>query len=500
VSFQIPTTAELAETIIAQLEAAFGQTIPVYVKAALRVLGKTWAGVLIVLYKYGGSVFLQQFVQYASTEQVIVNGRQLIPLVEWGRLVGVGDPDAATRAEYTIEITVTNQTGSIPANTALFNADNKVTYLTLSAVTLDAATVTANIRASSDQDDGGGRGAVGNMSIGDTVSFVTPPANVLSTAEVTVELITGADGESWDAYRVRVVDRFRKQPQGGAYADYEFWAEGLEGIINAYPYTGDPGIVNVYSEATPESSGDPDGIPTAAQLLAVSEAIELDDNGLASRRPANAFVNSLAITRTAFDVVVDGLTGYEASDYADLVTAIQDTVERYLLGREPFIAGLTLGKRRDRVVDAELSGVVMDTCVGFNAVFTELTVSTGGGSNFYIYPLGEGEKAKLGTLTVEVTEVEIYVYVDWSPGGSESAIRTAVANYINGLGPGTDVTIAGVEAAAETITGPGNVTQIYLSFTGPPSVFLPTLDLEINEDESAVTFATSDYIGVSSGS
>jgi uncharacterized phage protein gp47/JayE len=395
-SLQVPTTEELKNTIIAQFEASYGQTVPVFVKAFLRVVATVLAGMLIILYKYGGWIFLQQFVQYASYSTVTINGKPIVPLIEWGRLVGAADPTEATRAEMVVTVTVTNQTGSLPVNTQLINVNNGVTYLTIAAVPLTAATVQATIRAYQDQDDGGGKGTIGNLSVGDTVSFINPIPNVAADTTVASIVVTAADAETEAAYRERVSDRFRKQPQGGAYVDYELWGEEVEGIINVYPYTGDPGIVNVYSEATVASSGSSDGIPTQAQLDAVFAAIELDDGGLASRRPADSFVTSNAITRTAFDVEVIGISGGSES-LATIQTKITETLTSYFLARAPFIHGLTLGKRRDRITKSAVAGAVQDVCDAFGAVFTGVVVSVSGGATVDTYSLGEGEKAKLGT-------------------------------------------------------------------------------------------------------
>src|SRR5688572_33403714 len=82
-----PTTAQVAANLIAQLEAALSQTIPLLPKAFTRVLAKTLSGVFIVLYKYAGFNLLQQFVVTASFEETEVNGTLIRPLVEWGRLV-----------------------------------------------------------------------------------------------------------------------------------------------------------------------------------------------------------------------------------------------------------------------------------------------------------------------------------------------------------------------------------------------------------------------------
>jgi hypothetical protein len=355
------------------------------------------AGLLIILYKYGGSIFLQQFVQYASFSAVTINGKQVVPLIEWGRLVGAADPTEATRAEMVVDVVVTNQTGSLAKNSQLVNVNNGVTYLTLAAVPLTASVVQATIRAYADQDDGGGKGTIGNLAINDTVSFINPLPNVATDTTVSSIVTTAADAETEAAYRERVSDRFRKQPQGGAYVDYELWGEEVAGIINTYPYTGDPGIVNVYSEATVESSGSADGIPTQAQLDAVLASIELDDAGLASRRPVGSFVTSNAITRTAFDVNVVGLEG-GSGGITELQEKTTEALTSYFLSRAPFIPGLTLGKRRDRVTKTAVGGAVQDVADAFGAVFTGVVVTEVGGSTVDVRSLGEGEKAKVGTV------------------------------------------------------------------------------------------------------
>ena len=393
-SLETPTTKEISDNIIAQLEATLNQTIPPLPKSFLRVLSKSLAGVFVLLYKYGGFIFLQVFVQTASIKTTVINGRSLSPLVQWGRLVGIGDPVPATNAELLIDITVDNQTGVLPAGTQLLNSGNGVTYLTVAAVNLDLPVVQTTIRAASDQQGGRGAGAIGNLDPGDIVSFANPLPNVARNAVVVSQAITGADAESTEAYRQRIVDRFQKRPQGGAYADYEQWGEEVAGIINVYPYTGDPGEVDLYSEATVESSGDPDGIPTAAQLQAVRDATELDQDGRATRRPANAFVNSFAITRTGFDVVVDGLV---VDDLASVQADITAAITEYFLEREPYIIGLAVPPRRDRITQGALIGLVDDIVSAAAGVFNTVTVEESS-TPVTIYELGIGEKSKAASI------------------------------------------------------------------------------------------------------
>jgi uncharacterized phage protein gp47/JayE len=391
-SLQTPTTKEISDNIIAQLEASLNQTIPLLPKSFLRVLSKAIAGVFVLLYKYGGFMFLQIFVQTASAVDTVVNGIVVNPLTFWGRLIGVGDPTPATSAELLVDITVENQVGSLPAGSQLVGAINGVTYITKAAVLLNAATVQATILAVSDQAGGNGSGEIGNLDPGAIVSFANPLANVARDTVVDSQVVTGANGESTEAYRQRIIDRFQKRPQGGALADYEIWGEEVAGIANIYPYTSDdPGQVDVYVESATET----DGIPTTAQLEAVLDSINFDDAGLASRRPANALANTLPITRVGFDVTVSGLS---VDNLATVQATIETAVTEFFLDAAPFIDGLTIPPRLDRITRSALIGLIEDIVTADNGTFTTVffNLTTISGS-IELYILQQGEKAKLAT-------------------------------------------------------------------------------------------------------
>ncbi len=395
-SLSTPTSQEIADGIVASMSASLAQSIPLLPKAWVRVLAKALSGVFILLWKYAGRGQLDMFVAYASAEETVINGTRVKPLVEHGRLIGVGDPLAATQAEHTVTVVVLNQVGSLPAASQLLYPATGVLYLTTSAVALNAATVTVTIRASSDQSGNSGEGSIGNLEAGDIVSFANPLPNVATNATILARTVDGADGETTDAYRTRVLERFQRKPQGGAYADYEQWAETVAGISAAYPYTADePGEVNVYVEATEASSGSVDGIPTNDQIDAVEAAIELDSDGLATRRPAGAAVNVLAIQRLAFDLTVTGLA---ADDTTAAEAAIESAVDEYLRSREPYIVGLSFLPRRDRVTLAAVSGIVDDavSSLGGTVTSVELELSA---VPLTAYTLGQGEKCKAGAFT-----------------------------------------------------------------------------------------------------
>lgn len=392
-SLTTPTTAQINDIIIAQLEAAFNATIPLLPKSFLRVLAKVLAGVFIVLYKYCGFIFLQMFVQTASIKETEINGTLLSPLKMWGNLIGVGDPAAATNAELTIDITVLTLGGTLPSGSQLVSSSTGVTYITIGAVALDASVKSATVRAVSDQSGGGGAGVIGNLDPGAVLSFANALGNIAREAIVTAQTVTGADGETTEQYRQRVIDRFQKPPQGGSYADYEAWGEEVVGIINVYPYTAPfPGQVDVYVEATPQSSGSPDGIPTTAQLEAVLESIRTSNAaGINDRQPVNALVNAYPIDRLSFSVDIYGLV---SETLAEVKAQIEAALTEYFLDREPYIAGLSIPPRKDRITNSSVSGTVEDVTTAFNSTFTSVIVKLVGVPT-PAYSLQEGEKAKL---------------------------------------------------------------------------------------------------------
>lgn len=397
-----PTTSDIKNQIIAQLETDLNQTIPLLPKAFNRVLAYVLAAVFVLLWKYADSIFLNLFADTAAIKETTIRGKTFIPLEVIGVSYGLGTRTAATRAELEIELTVLNPIGSIPTGTAVLNPNSGVTYTTVGVTSLTAPTVYATVRASGDQTgDGTGAGSIGNADVGTVLSFVQPQANVASDVVVSSVLVTGADAEDWEVYRQRVKDRVAKTPQGGAYVDYEIWGEATAGIINVYPYTGGtyvgsgPGQIDLYSEATPESSGSADGIPTAAQLTAVKDAVLLDVSGRSTQSPVNAFINSYPITRSAYDVEVSGLTG---DNLAAVKTDIETAIDEYFVDREPYIPGLSVGPRKDQITRTALSGIVQDIVEAAGAVFVAV----------YLYKaalaididiLAEGEKAKTGTVT-----------------------------------------------------------------------------------------------------
>ena len=394
-ALSVPSTQTVSDQIIAAIESEIGKSISLLPKSFTRVLSKALAGLWTITYKYTAWSHLQKYVAYASFNETEVNGRKLRPLVEWGRLVGVGDPVAATNAQLTVSFGVINTDSStLPAGSQLVHPSSGVIYITMSDVSLDADPETVNVLAASDTDNGGGAGVIGNRNVGDVLQWANPIAQLNTVgATVTGSTVTAADAETEDAYRARVVDRFAGRAEGGAYSDYAIWATEVNGIINAYVYRGplDYGTVDVYIEAD-EASSNEDGIPTDAQKAAVEASIEQTSGGLASRRPVSAYVTVRKISRQGYDVTVNGLATEDDATKA----AIDQALDDYFRGREPFILGLSKLPRLDRVTVAAVSGVVDETAAAFGATVTSATLALSGGA-ITADTLGEGQKAKLNS-------------------------------------------------------------------------------------------------------
>lgn len=388
-----PTTRQLRDNIANQITGRLGVSSALLPKSFISVLSAALAAAMVVLYKYANFIFLQLFVKHASDKFMTINGRSTSPLREWGRLVGVPDPKSAQPTTLEVDVTTSNVGEILRSNTQLINPDTGVVYAVSGDVELSDPVTTVAITAVGDQQGGNGAGTIGNMPDGATVSFVNPLSGINQQATVTGTAVTGSDAEATDAYRQRILDRFQKRPQGGAYADYEQWGEEAAGVLNIYPYTSScPGQVAVYVE----SSTEPDGIPTPAQLTAAYDSIQLDESGLATRRPVGALVQTFPISRSVFDVRVIGVS--VPGDLGAVRDQIKEGITAYLLDREPFIEGLSVGIRKDTITQSALSGTVNNIVSAAGGVFTSVTLYSSG-APLTLYRLGMGEKAKLGELT-----------------------------------------------------------------------------------------------------
>lgn len=395
-STDLKTTKQITDNIIANLESLLGQSIPFLPKFFLRVIARAFAATYVLLYKYIGYGTLQLFVDTASDQPTTINGRVLTPLNEWGELVGIGDPAEATQAQLNIRVTALVQGGAVTEGTKLIYNPTGVVYSVTTSTLLSDVNVEVPVRAVSDQQGGNGAGVIGNLADGTEITFANPQPDVARTAVVLSTIVPGANGESADVYRQRVKDDFRGRPQGGALADYRRWGEEPAGILNVYPYADEtcPGKVLGYVEVVPDS-GNPDGIPTNAQLEEVQNSVEYDVQGIATRRPVGALFQALPITRRSFTVYVEGLA---AEDVARAQTEITAGVQEYFASREPYIEGLDFPPKRNTVSYLSVGGVVESVATAVGATVQGVELFEGALPIGSVVTLQYGDKAKVDVL------------------------------------------------------------------------------------------------------
>ena len=85
------------------------------------------------------------------------------------------------------------------------------------------------------------------------------------------------------------------------------------------------------------------------------------------------------------------VTGLVVDGEAQVQADITEGIEQYFTQRAPFIAGLSILPRLDRITNSGVSGVVDDIVSAAGGVFTSTTITEVGVGVTTLYSLGEGE-------------------------------------------------------------------------------------------------------------
>jgi uncharacterized phage protein gp47/JayE len=385
-----PTTAEQTAINLTNFEAKLNQTSPLADQAFQRVLAGMEGLAFTTLFKFAIERALQNLVLTATKEDLDILG------IEAGVIRKV-----AESAQHTQTIPGVNGT-IIPINTDFIGDSNGVRYFSDAQVTVIGGIATINVTAAES-------GVVGNLQVSDTLSISTQIAGVDNQATVTVLNTIGAEEETDDAYRLRVLNALRTTLGGGNSEDYKAWSEEVAGVFRAFPYSGKPGITGsvpgertVYIEA--DSTIDADGIAPAALLTDVRENIHTNPDTLKSREPlgltdATLYVQS--IIRNTFEVTITGLV-VDASILTQVKSDIDDALDAYFRLITPFITGVDYEPdRNDTITNLTVSTTVQAVVAANNGTCKQVKFKLTGGSFVDTYLLDPGELAKNGTNTYD---------------------------------------------------------------------------------------------------
>jgi uncharacterized phage protein gp47/JayE len=117
-------------------------------------------------------------------------------------------------------------------------------------------------------------GTVGNLEPEDTMGFLAVPPGVDGSATV-ITMDGGADTETDDELRSRILRRIQQPPMGGDATDYENWALAVPGVTRAWaaPNGMGAGTVIVWFLMDDLRASD-DGWPTPADVSTVADYID----------------------------------------------------------------------------------------------------------------------------------------------------------------------------------------------------------------------------------
>lgn len=395
-AFENKSIESVNNLIVNGLEAELNTKFRLLPKAFVRVLAKVLSAVYITLYRQQAWIFLQLFVATASFDEISVMGKKVRPLVMWGQLVNVGEPDQATMFEGVVRVKVVEVNTYLMQGTQFVNpATNKI-YTTTENVLLRGIEQDVKVRCAE-------AGTVGNVVADDVLNTVSSLYNIERKAVVKQVLNEAVDAESEDHYRKRVQARWKVQPQGGALSDYRSWANDVAGVLQSYIYKDDDTAsgVLIYVAATNDSR-----IAAPELLVQVGKECTRDPVTGRGRKPIGAILDPLnnesyknvrACSVTGFDVRI---TGYSGAELSSFVSSVKTYIDAYFKGREPFVRGLDVDTdRRDRISVNNVSGIVNEIAESLNGYYDSVEIVKGA-EVVASYELGRGELVKLNNLYV----------------------------------------------------------------------------------------------------
>lgn len=180
-------------------------------------------------------------VQAADLDAVPQESSTYAALALWAYVLGLPDGAGGYGAKGAILATggqglATGTPGNpIGGGTQLVAGDGETLFEVAAGVVVGVGgTVTIDINALT-------AGAAGNLEVGDTLTFVSPPAGILSTVTITGAISGGADKETATDLLARILYRLQYPPKAITASDLRELAEGVTGIVRAYVYPRRPG-------------------------------------------------------------------------------------------------------------------------------------------------------------------------------------------------------------------------------------------------------------------
>ena len=199
----------------------------------------------------------------------------------------------------------------VDAGTIFLRADG-VRYITVDSGMVSGGVVTVVAEAETP-------GAAGNFS-GGTCALLSAVPGLNSTVTLVGDGFTGgADIETDDAYRARLLARLRNPPAGGAKHDYEAWALSVPGVTRVWVYPLEMGLGTVVVRFVRDN--DASLIPDGSEVAAVQAYID-------TVRPITADVTVVAPVAVPLNFTISGLNPNTPEVKAAIQSELADLLAR----------------------------------------------------------------------------------------------------------------------------------------------------------------------------
>ena len=262
-AFSVPSLTTLISRVKGDINSRLGNQSAFLSRSVAWAFSYAHAGTAWGLYRYQSWIAKQATPLHADAET----------LADWARIWEV-TLNPATKASGTVEVSGISG-GAVPDGTVL-TYDDGTEYITTNGpyawTTTEAQTVAVTASVA---------GIDGNIDYATNadLSFASPPTGIVATAGLTadVDIDGGADVETTEAMRARLLFILQNPPQGGAEADYEAWVRDVDGLsvdgVWVIPPVEHGGAQNVVKILFTLEGTEDDVIPTASNAATVSTAL-----------------------------------------------------------------------------------------------------------------------------------------------------------------------------------------------------------------------------------
>lgn len=408
-TFKKPTIQEIYNTIINDYKTRANIKIPILKRALVKCFAYAIAGIISLLWSFAEWQYLQIFIETCDFEA----------LKRWGNLVDI-QYRFGTKTILKIKLENVSKT-EIPAGTTWKNLDNGLIYKSITTINIDPATIPTNVFVNVECSVSGENGNLLNdlqLNLVNSIAGLPEIATIYSTETI------GTEDESVEDYRIRVLNRYKRRPQGGSAIDYYNWATEVPGIIDCLPYVLQNGLITLYLVSsgsginrTPSGTIQPNTFPQwqngqmidivgYGQFLAVANSIngsDENDNNVNNRRPMNAKVQLLPPNYTEYKIEIEDLNPINES----IIQNIKNSLIAELDKKRPNIKAIGYSANNATINSNQLNSIVQNIINSVNGNYTRFALKNQNNEVIINDVLDIGCLAYLGELKINSLNINI---------------------------------------------------------------------------------------------